>query len=292
MGQRAGFVISSLLLVFALIVSSVFTVDQREAVMRFQLGEVVGVHTEPGLYLKIPVIQNLRRFDTRIQTLDGKDPERVNTVEKKNVVVDSFAKYRIIDIRQYFVAVRGDELQAQRRLEQTINNAVRAEFGTRTINEVVSGERDKIMEVVRDKVKEDAKGIGVEVIDVRLKRVDYVPEISDTVYKRMESERRRVAAELRSTGQGEAQKIKADADKQREVLIAEAYREAQKLKGEGDAKAAAIYADAYSRNAEFFSFYRSLDAYRASFRNRNDVIVIDPTSDFFKYFKDPGKRGK
>jgi modulator of FtsH protease HflC len=290
MGQRTGFIISSLLLAFAVIAASVFTVDQREAVIRFQLGEVVGMHTEPGLYFKIPLVQNLRRFDTRIQTLDGKDPERVNTVEKKNVLVDSFAKYRITDVRQYFVAVRGDELQAQRRLEQTINNAVRAEFGTRTINEVVSGEREKIMEVVREKVKEDAKGIGVEVIDVRLKRVDYVPEISETVYKRMESERRRVAAELRSTGQGDAQKIRADADKQREVLIAEAYREAQKLKGEGDAKAAAIYAEAFSKNAEFYSFYKSLEAYRSTFRSRGDVMVLDPSSDFFKYLKDPAKR--
>jgi modulator of FtsH protease HflC len=290
MGNRAGFVISSLLLGFAILASSVFTVDQREAVIRFQLGEVVGVHTDPGLYFKLPLVQNIRRFDTRIQTLDGKDPERVNTVEKTNVLVDSFAKYRITDVRQYFVSVRGDETQAQRRLEQTINNALRAEFGTRTESEVVSGERDKIMEIVREKVKEDAKGIGVEVLDVRLKRVDYVDTVSDTVYKRMESERRRVAAERRSTGQGEAEKIKADADKQREVIIAESYREAQKIKGEGDAKAAAIYAEAFNRNPEFYSFYKSMESYRTTFRGRGDVMVIDPSSDFFKYLKDPSKR--
>lgn len=279
-------------IIILILFASVFTVDQRKAAIKFRLGEVVAIYTEPGLKFKIPLIENVREFDTRIQTLDGKDADRVNTVEKKNLLVDSFVKYRIADIRQYFVAVRGDEQQAQRRLEQTVNNAVRAEIGTRTVTEVITGEREKIMQAVRERVKEDAKGIGIEVIDVRLKRVDYLDQVAADVYKRMESERRRAAAELRSTGQSEAEKIKADADKQREVIIAEAYRDAQRIKGEGDARAAQIYAEAYGRNAEFYSFYRSLQAYQQAFRSKNDVLVLDPSSDFFRYLKNPGKPGK
>lgn len=279
-------------IIILILFASVFTVDQRRAAIKFRLGEVVAIYTEPGLKFKIPLIENIREFDTRIQTLDGKDADRVNTVEKKNLLVDSFVKYRIADIRQYFVAVRGDEQQAQRRLEQTVNNAVRAEIGTRTVTEVITGEREKIMQAVRERVKEDAKGIGIEVIDVRLKRVDYLDQVAADVYKRMESERRRAAAELRSTGQSEAEKIKADADKQREVIIAEAYRDAQRIKGEGDARAAQIYAEAYGRNAEFYSFYRSLQAYQQAFRSKNDVLVLDPSSDFFRYLKNPGKPGK
>jgi membrane protease subunit HflC len=290
--DRAGYVIAAIMLGFFVVSASVFTVDQREAALRFQLGEVVALHAEPGLYFKLPLIQNIRRFDTRIQTLDTKDAERVNTLEKENVLVDSFVKYRIIDVKQYFVSVRGDEQAAQRRLDQTINNAIRAEFGTRTLEDVTSGERDKVMQIVRDKVKDDVRGIGLEVVDVRLKRVDYVPEVSDTVYKRMESERRRVAADLRSNGQSEAEKIKADADRQREVIIAEAYREAQEIKGQGDGEAARIYAETFNRNPEFYSFYRSMEAYRGSFRSKGDVMVVDPSSDFFKYLKSPGKSGK
>ncbi|MGE0358410.1 MAG: protease modulator HflC [Burkholderiales bacterium] len=270
---------------------SVYTVDQRKAAIKFQLGEVVSLQTQPGLYFMVPLLQNVRLYDTRIQTYDTKDAERFLTSENKNVLVDSFVKWRVIDVRQYYVSVRGDSALAEARISQTVNDALRAEFAKRTVHDVVSGERDKIMETVADKVDKDVKNIGVEVVDVRLKRVDLVPEISSDVYRRMESERKRVANELRSTGAAEGEKIKADADRQKQVIVAEAYRDAQRIKGEGDAQAARIYADAYSRNAEFYSFYRSLEAYRAALRNKSDVMVLEPNSEFFKYLKNPG-RGK
>ena len=270
---------------------SVYTVDQRKAAIKFQLGEVVSMHTDPGLYFMVPLLQNVRLYDTRIQTYDSKDAERFLTSENKIVLVDSFVKWRVIDVRQYYVSVRGDSTAAEARISQTVNDALRAEFAKRTVHDVVSGERDKIMETVADKVDKDVKGIGVEVVDVRLKRVDLVPEISSDVYRRMESERKRVANELRSTGSAEGEKIKADADRQKQVIVAEAYRDAQRIKGEGDAQATRIYAEAYGRNPEFYSFYRSLEAYRSSLRNKSDVMVLEPNSDFFKYMKNPG-RGK
>ena len=270
---------------------SVYTVDQRKAAIKFQLGEVVSMETQPGLYFMVPILQNVRLYDTRIQTYDSKDAERFLTSENKNVLVDSFVKWRVIDVRQYYVSVRGDPVAAEARISQTVNDALRAEFARRTVHDVVSGERQKIMDTVADKVDKDVKNIGVEVVDVRLKRVDLVPEISSDVYRRMESERKRVANELRSTGSAEGEKIKADADRQKQVIVAEAYRDAQRIKGEGDAQAARIYAEAYGRNPEFYSFYRSLEAYRASLRNKSDVMVLEPNSDFFKYLKSPG-RGK
>jgi len=270
---------------------SVYTVDQRKAAIKFQLGEVVSMQTEPGLYFMVPVLQNVRLYDTRIQTYDTKDAERFLTSENKNVLVDSFVKWRVIDVRQYYVSVRGDPAAAEARISQTVNDALRAEFAKRTVHDVVSGERQKIMDTVADKVDKDVKNIGVEVVGVRLKRVDLVPEISSDVYRRMESERKRVANELRSTGAAEGEKIKADADRQKQVIVAEAYRDAQRIKGEGDAQAARIYAEAFGRNPEFYSFYRSLEAYRASLRNKSDVMVLEPSSDFFKYLKSPG-RGK
>ena len=270
---------------------SVYTVDQRKAAIKFQLGEVVSMETQPGLYFMVPILQNVRLYDTRIQTYDSKDAERFLTSENKNVLVDSFVKWRVIDVRQYYVSVRGDPVAAEARISQTVNDALRAEFAKRTVHDVVSGERQKIMDTVADKVDKDVKNIGVEVVDVRLKRVDLVPEISSDVYRRMESERKRVANELRSTGSAEGEKIKADADRQKQVIVAEAYRDAQRIKGEGDAQAARIYAEAFGRNPEFYSFYRSLEAYRSSLRNKSDVMVLDPTSDFFKYLKSPG-RGK
>jgi modulator of FtsH protease HflC len=270
---------------------SVYTIDQRKAAIKFQLGEVVSMQTQPGLYFMVPVLQNVRLYDTRIQTYDTKDAERFLTSENKNVLVDSFVKWRVIDVRQYYVSVRGDPTAAEARISQTVNDALRAEFAKRTVHDVVSGERDKIMETVADKVDKDVKNIGVEVVDVRLKRVDLVPEISSDVYRRMESERKRAANELRSTGSAEGEKIKADADRQKQVIVAEAYRDAQRIKGEGDAQAARIYAEAFGRNAEFYSFYRSLEAYRAALRNKGDVMVLEPSSEFFKYLKNPG-RGK
>ena len=269
--------------------ATIFTVDQRQYAIVFQLGEVRDVIAEPGLYFKWPLIQNVRYFDKRILTLDSAEPERFITSEKKNVLVDSYVKWKIVDPKLYYVSVAGDETRAKTRLSQTVNAGLREEFGKRTVHDVVSGERDKIMEQMREKADLDARKIGVQIVDVRVKRVDFPTEVSESVYRRMEAERKRVANELRSEGSAEAEKIRADADKQREVIVAEAYRDAQKMKGEGDAKAAATYAQAFSQNPEFYSFYRSLEAYRASFKNKGDVIVVEPNSDFFKYMKSVGR---
>jgi membrane protease subunit HflC len=292
MEKNIGNILIGAVAALILLSMSVFVVDQRQNAIVFQLGEVVSVKTEPGLNFKVPLMQNVRYFDSRILTLETAEPERFITAEKKNVLVDSFVKWRIVDVKQYYVSVGGDEARANTRLLQTVNSSMREEFGKRTIHEVVSGERDKIMEVLRTKADADARKIGVEVLDVRLKRVDFPTEISESVYRRMDAERKRVANELRASGAAESEKIKADADKQREVILAEAYREAQKIKGQGDAKAAALYSAAFGRNPEFYSFYRSLEAYKQSFRNKSDVMVLDPSSSFFKYLKSSGKSGK
>ena len=283
-----------LAVVLVVVASTIFTVDQRQHAIVFQLGEVKEVVSTPGLYFKWPLIQNVRLFDKRILTLDSPEPERFITSEKKNVLVDSFVKWRIIDPQLYYVSVAGDEARAKTRLSQTVNAGLREEFGKSTVHEVVSGERDKIMEEMRDKADLDARKIGVQIVDVRLKRVDLPTEVSESVYRRMEAERKRVANELRSEGAAEAEKIRADADKQREVIVAEAYRDAQKIKGEGDAKAAATYAQAFGQSPEFYAFYRSMEAYRSSFGNKSDVLVVEPNSDFFKYMKHLGgdKSGK
>ncbi len=292
--MQKSFSIVATIVVLALLtlMFSAYTVDQRQAAIKFRLGEVVAVQKEPGLYFRLPMIENVRLYDTRIQTMDTKDAERIQTMEKNNVLVDSFVKYRIIDVKQFFVSTGGDISRAEIRLAQSVNNDLRDEFSKRTLSEVISGERSKIMEDMRAKSDADARSIGIEVLDVRLKRVDFVPEINPDVYKRMDSERKRVANEFRSTGAGEAEKIKADADRQREIILAEAYRDAQKIKGEGDAGAARIYAAAFTKNPEFYSFYRSMEAYRNSFRNKSDVMVLEPSSDFFKYLKNPNKGGK
>ncbi|MCC2680500.1 MAG: protease FtsH subunit HflC [Nitrosospira multiformis] len=281
-----------LIILFLVASSSLYIVDQRQQAILFQLGEVVDVKTSPGLYFKIPLAQNVRYFDSRILTLDTAEPERFITSEKKNVLVDLFVKWRIVDVKQYYVSVRGDEMLAQTRLSQTVNSSLRDEFGNRTVHDVVSGERDKIMEIMRQKADADARKIGVEVVDVRLKRVDLPQEVSESVYRRMEAERKRVANELRSTGAAESEKIRADADRQREVVLAEAYRKAQEIKGEGDAKASSIYASAYEANPEFYSFYRSLDAYTEILKNKSDIMVLEPTSEFFKYMRNSGRGGK
>ncbi len=271
---------------------SAFVVDQRQTAIVFQLGEVMRVETTPGLKFKLPLVQNVRYFDSRILTFETTDPERFITAEKKNVLVDSFVKWRIFDVKQYYISVGGDEARAQTRLMQTVNSAMREEFGKLTIHDVVSGKRDELMRVVQEKTDGDARKIGVEVLDVRLKRVDFPVEISDSVYRRMEAERKRVANELRATGNAESEKIRADADRQRQVTLAQAYRDAQKIKGEGDAKASALYASAFGRNSEFYAFYRSLDAYKQTFKNKSDVMVLDPSSAFFKYLKSSNKGGK
>ncbi|MBZ0132940.1 MAG: protease modulator HflC [Rhodocyclaceae bacterium] len=289
MRNSLPFVAAAILGILVAAAMSIFTVDQRKFAIVLQLGEIKSVIAEPGLYFKWPMIQNVRYFEKRILTYDSPDPERFITSEKKPVLVDAFVKWRIIDAKQYYISVQGDELRAHIRLSQTVNAGLREEFGKRTVHEVVSGERDKIMEEVRTKADADARAIGVQIVDVRLKRVDLPQEVSESVYRRMETERKRVANELRSKGAADAEKIRADADRQREVIIAEAYRDAQRIKGEGDAKATALYAQAFGQNPEFYSFYRSLEAYRTSFGSKTDVLVIEPNTEFFKYMKSTGK---
>jgi membrane protease subunit HflC len=285
--MRALGPIIAVLAVVALIVSSaLFTVDQRQNAIVFQLGEVKEVVQRSGLHFKWPLLQNVRLFDMRILTFDDAEPLRFLTQGNRPVLVDSFVKWRIADVRQYYVSVQGDELRAATRIKQTVAGVLRDEFGARTVHEVVSGEREQVMNRVRDKVDQDLKRIGVEIIDVRLKRVDLPQDVSESVYRRMEAERKRIANELRSTGAAEAEKIRADADRQREVLLAEAYRDAQRIRGEGDAKSAAIYAAAFNQNPEFYSFYRSMEAYRSTFRGRNDLMLLEPNSDFLRYFRD------
>ena len=291
MRPQLGALLVGAVVVLIIASMSIFIVDQRQNAIVFRLGEVVSVKTEPGLYFKVPLVDNVRAFDVRIATIDTPDPERFLTSEKKNVLVDLFIKWRITDVRQFYVSVQGSVALAETRLLQTINGGLRAEFGNRTVHEVVSGERDDIMNLMRKKANEDAVNIGVEVLDVRLKRVDLPQEVSESVYRRMEAERKRIANEQRSTGAADAEKIRADADRQREVLLAEAYRDAQRVRGDGDAKAAAIYAAAFNQNPEFFSFYRSMEAYRNTFRGRNDVLLIEPNSDFLRYFRDSLGKG-
>ncbi|MHB1352828.1 MAG: protease modulator HflC [Thiobacillus sp.] len=291
MSKNIGSLLIALVVLLVILSGSMFTVDQRQNALVFQLGEVVSVKRTPGLYFKLPLVQNVRYFDTRILTLDSADPERFITSEKKNVLVDSFIKWRVFDAEQFYVSVGGDEMRAQIRLNQTVNDGLRAEFGKRTVNEVVSGRREEIMSIIRAKADTDARKIGVQVVDVRIKRVDLPESVSENVYRRMEAERKQVANELRSTGAAEAEKIKADADKQKDVIVAEAYRDAQRVKGEGDARAASVYAAAYGRNPEFYAFYRSMQAYRDSFKNKSDVLVLDPSADFFKYMKNPRASG-
>lgn len=281
----------SIVALLALIVlfSTLFVVDQRQYAIVFALGEVKKVINEPGLHFKLPPpFQNILFLDKRILTLDTPEADRFITAEKKNILVDAFVKWHITEPKLYFVSFGGDERRAQDRMSQIVKAALNDEITKRTVREVISGERSKVMDAIRKKVAEEARQIGVEIIDVRLKRVDYVEQINNSVYDRMKAERTRVANELRSTGSAESEKIRADADRQRTVILAEAYRDAENIRGEGDAKASQIYAQAFGQNPEFYKFYRSLEAYRASFKNRSDLMVVDPNSDFFKYFKNAG----
>jgi membrane protease subunit HflC len=291
MNNRLGIVLAGVLAVIILASMSMFTVDQRERAIVFQLGEVKEVITTPGLHFKWPFIQNVRFFDARILTLDTPDAERYITSEKKNLLVNWFVKWKISDPRQFYISV-GDEAQAETRLAQTVNATLREVFGKHTVQEVVSQDRDEMMQIARQRSNTDAKRIGIDIVDVRLKRVDLPREVSESVYKRMQAERKSVANELRSEGASAAERIRAEADKERTVIVANAYNEAQRIKGEGDAKASAVYAQAYSQNPEFYAFYRSLEAYRSSFKKRSDMLVLEPSSDFFKYLKGPGKGSK
>ncbi|MDR2093342.1 MAG: protease modulator HflC [Azoarcus sp.] len=292
MRDKLSVLISGALLILLALASMVlFVVDQRQYAIVFEFGEVKEIIKEPGLKFKLPIIQNVRYFDRRILTMDTSDPKRFLTSEKQNVIVDYFVKWRIADPKLYYQAVAGDEARAIIRLNQAVDAGLREEFGRRTVQEVISGERDTIMRQMSERANKEAQPIGVEIVDVRLKRVEYPDEVSGNVYSRMKAERTRVANERRSRGAADAEKIKADADRQRDVIVAEAMREAQQIKGEGDAKAAAIYGEAYGQDPEFYSFYRSLEAYRASFASKEDVIVVAPDADFFKYLKGPqGKR--
>jgi membrane protease subunit HflC len=259
----------------------------------FALGELKEVIAQPGLHFKLPPpFQNVQYFDKRILTIDTADVDRFITSEKLNVQIDTFVKWRIADPKKFFTSVGGSEMIASDRLQRSLRDSLNNEIAKQTVNDVISGKRQELLDAVRLKMNEDAKQIGAEIIDVRLKRVDFAPEVSERVYDRMQSERKRVANERRATGAAESEKIRADADRQREVLIAEAYRDAQRVRGEGDARASAVFAEAFGQNPEFAAFYRSLDAYRASFRGRgNDVLVLDPSSDFFRYFRAPGSGG-
>jgi len=288
MSPKAMFLIIFVALVAVIGSSALYTVNEWETAVKLRFKRIESSDVPPGLHFKLPFAEEVEVFDARIQTMDAR-PESYLTIEKKNLVVDSFVKWRIGDgeenVRKYFVTVRGVKSEAERRLSQRVNDSLREEVGRRTVQEVISGDRAKIMNVVRDNINDQAKGIGVEVIDVRMKRVDWDPEISDRVYKRMEAERERVAKELRAKGSEEAEKIRADAERQRRIIVAEAYRDSEKLRGEGDAATTKIYADAFGQDAEFFNLYRSLSAYRETFNGANDLLVIDPTSEFFRYFK-------
>jgi membrane protease subunit HflC len=279
-----AFVVAALLVLS----QSIYTVDQRQYAIKFQLGEFIDAKTEAGLYFKVPLVQNIKFYDRRILLLDAPRPDRITTSEKKPLNVDFIAYWRIADVRKYYQSVTGDEELAKQRLAQTIRAILGQEINKRTIHEAISTERDKIMNTTRQRADADAKQIGVEIVDVRLRRVELPEEVLAQVYQRMESERKRVANELRSQGAAESEKIRADADRQREVILADAYKQAQKTKGDGDAKASAIYAAAYGQDPEFYAFYRSLEAYKATFRNKSDVMVLDPSSEFFQYLRQSG----
>lgn len=279
---------TALIILLALIVigaSSVFyTVDEREKAIVLRFGKIIRADDPPGLHIKLPWAEEVRRYDARIQTMDAV-PENFFTIEKKNLQVDSFVKWRIKNVFKYFTTVSGSKRSAENRLSQKVNDSLREEFGKRTVQNVISGDRAKIMDVVREATNAEANSIGVEVVDVRLKRVDWDKNILPEVYSRMTAERSRVAKELRAEGAEDAERITADADKQRQVILAEAYRKAEQLKGEGDAKATDVYAKSFGKDKEFYTLYRSLNAYQEAFSSDKDLLIIEPDSEFFKYFK-------
>lgn len=274
-----------LVIALAVLSSCVFVVRERDAALVFALGEVRETITEPGLYFKLPPpFQNVVLLDKRLQTIESKDPERIQTAEKKNLLIDSFVKWRISDPRLFYVTFGANTRAAQERLQAQIRDALNASVNVRTVKEVVSNERGNIMKEMLQSVDARAKPLGVDVVDVRLRRIDFVPEISESVYRRMEAERKEEANRLRATGAADSEKIRAQADRQRQELLATAYAQAQAVKGEGDAKASAIYADAYGKNPDFYSFYQSLESYRSAFSKPNDTLVLSPKSEFFKFW--------
>lgn len=280
---RGNAILIGVVVVLVLTSMSVFTVQEHETAIRFRLGEMVQSDYEPGLHFQFPLINNVRKFDKRIQTLDT-EPERFLTVEKKNVIVDSFVKWRILNVGRFYTAVAGDVTRANLRLDQITKDGLRSEFSKRLLQDVVSGDRVQIMEILSTTVDSEARQIGIEVVDVRIKRIDLPADVSDSVFRRMRAERERVARDFRSRGAEAAERIRAEADRQRTVLLAEAYRDAERVRGEGDAQAAEVYAAAFNQGPEFYSFYRSLNAYRNTFQSRDDVLVLQPDSDFFRFF--------
>jgi membrane protease subunit HflC len=290
--NRIASIAVGLLVVFMLASSMLFIVDQRQFAVVYALGEIKEVITEPGLKFKLPPpLQNVVLLDRRVQTLDSPESKPIFTAEKKSLVIDWLVKWRVAEPRQFILNNGADMRNVENRLSPIVQAALNKEVTQRTVQAVLSTERDVVMNDVRKRLEDEAKQFGIEILDVRIKRVDFAATITDSVYRLMESERKKVAAELRSTGAAEGEKIRADADRQREVILAEAYRDAQKVKGEGDAKASALYADAFGRDPQFAQFYRSLDAYRASFRSKTDVMVLDPNSEFFKAMRGSGASG-
>ena len=289
MGAKGLFALVVGLLLIATVSGAVYTVNPMEKAIVLQFREIIRSEHDPGWHVKVPFINEVVHFDARIQTLDA-SPQLYLTAEKKNLVVDSFVKWRIRDVKTYWVTVGGIKSQAESRLSARVNTSLRDQFGQRNVKEVISGERNVIMDVVRKTVDDEARAIGIQVVDVRLKRVDLDPDISERVYSRMEAERSRVAKELRAQGAEAAERIRANADRLREITLANAYRDAEQLRGEGDAEATAIYAGAFNKDREFYRFYRSLNAYQETFRSKEDLMVLDPSSEFFQYFKqmDPG----
>lgn len=290
--NRVGFIVSSLLVVLALLSSTLFVVDQRQFGVVYALGQIKEVITEPGLHAKLPPpFQNVSYIDKRLLVLDSVDAEPMLTAEKQRVVIDWYVRWRITQPTEYIRNVGLDEKAGANQLNRVVRNAFQEEINKRTVKDLLSGKREALMADVKREVQQVVQGAkpwGVEVVDVRITRVDYVEAITDSVYKRMVAERQRVANELRSTGAAEGEKIRADADRQREVTVANAYRDAQKVKGEGDAQAASMYNEAFGRDPQFAQFYRSLDAYKASFAKKGDVMVLDPSSDFFKAMRSSG----
>ena len=279
-------IVAGLFILIGLLSSTIFVVDQRQYAAVFAFGELKRVVEEPGLQFKLPPpFQSVQFFERRILTIDTPDAERFITAEKKNLLVDSFVKWRIVEPRKFFISFRGDERMAQDRLNQLVKSALNEEFTKRTVRELISEQREEVMQNIRKKVAVEAADIGIEIVDVRLKRIDLLAEISESVFRRMEAERKRVANELRSTGSAESEKIRADAERQRDIILSRAYRDAQKIKGQGDARATALYGEAFNRDPQFAQFYRSLEAYRSSFKTKQDLMVMDPSSEFLKFMK-------
>lgn len=286
--QRLMPYLIGLLVILAVLSSCVFVVRERDYALQFSLGEVRKVISEPGLYFKAPPpFQNVVTLDKRILTIESTDAERIQTSEKKNLLIDSYVKWRIADPRLFYVTFGGNERAAQERLQAQIRDALNASVNVRTVRDVVSTERDKIMSEILANVAKRAEPLGVQIVDVRLRRIEFAPEISESVYRRMEAERTRVANELRSIGAAESERIRADADRQREVIVAEAYAKAQGVMGQGDAQASSIYSAAYGKNPEFFTYYKSLEGYRSAFSKPSDVLLVDPSSEFFQFLKAP-----